>query len=447
MTRNIVIKTADLSSSGSDQYIGAHMMVMRGGRAYIDGVEFDRMGQAGVMARYPFHWHLAGEAYGQYIKNSSIHHSFQRCITVHGTHGTTVHNNFCYEHRGHGVFLEDGNERNNRITTNLVMKSLRPYAGKALLESDSVSSHGTGRKHRRFAPTSSFWISHPKNHIVNNVSAGSQGTGFWMSFEEKNLCDKITNTQCTMPAKSNTTKFDNNLAKANLVGFTWDGARGSKDANNPNNPDDRLLQNSRYSPPIIPTLTGNQSLKSHQACFYTRSTTMNFDRTITSDCGWHHFHAFNIRVRNSIMIGDGPMPRYYATKRDIANNSQDRGQYGIVMYDGPFELSNVHFQNFSTTDAHHPASNGVSRRIASIPIGKIGGANKYTNRTRGLSFSPEPYRRVDLNKRGEGWQDAHVSQSLIDIDGTLTGRANGFMTTKTISIEPVSVQIKMAGMP
>lgn len=429
LTRNIVIQTADVQQSPETaRFLGAHMMVMRGGFAQIDAVEFFRMGQAGKMARYPFHWHLAKDVSGQFIKNSSIHESFQRCITVHGTHKATVHNNVCYSHHGHGIFLEDGNEVNNRITSNLLIKSMTAIPGRALLESDHLRPNGTSSQFRRFVPPAAYWVSHPTNYVVGNVSVGSQGTGFWMSFEQYRLCDKIDGSDCTTPARGETLRFDHNLAKGNAVGFTWDGARSDTAVANENNSDDKLLSSSEYQPPSIPTFRSNQAIKGRQSCFYTRSTTMNFDGTVTADCSWHHFHAFNIRVSNSMLIGNSPIPDTSYSKKMVASGVA-QGHYGFVLYDGPFELNKVHFQDFSSTDEHHANFDGHVRRIASIPFGRIGGANKYTNRSRNLSFSPEPWKRLYFGGT-HLWEDAHVSQSLLDIDGSLTGEEDTLVTVK-----------------
>ena len=50
------------------------------------------MGQATRIARYPLHWHLAGDVSGSgsYLRNNSIHESYQRCVTLHGTWGALV---------------------------------------------------------------------------------------------------------------------------------------------------------------------------------------------------------------------------------------------------------------------------------------------------------------------------------------------------------------------
>jgi len=48
------------------------------------------MGQQRLLARYPVHWHLVGEVYGDYARQLSIHHCFSRCVTIHGTTGVQV---------------------------------------------------------------------------------------------------------------------------------------------------------------------------------------------------------------------------------------------------------------------------------------------------------------------------------------------------------------------
>ncbi|MDP7040242.1 MAG: G8 domain-containing protein [Myxococcota bacterium] len=98
LTRNIVFMSAQDEHTANQ--IGAHMMVMHQGKAYIDGVEFFRVGQMEKMGRYPFHWHQMGDVDGQFIRNSSIHESYHRCVTIHNTHKAHVVNNICYDHYG-----------------------------------------------------------------------------------------------------------------------------------------------------------------------------------------------------------------------------------------------------------------------------------------------------------------------------------------------------------
>src|SRR5678810_1192139 len=83
---------------------------------FVDGVELNRMGQNMHLARYPIHWHLIGDGgQGQYIKNSAIHNTYSRCVTVHGTNYLSVENNVTYNNIGHCFFLEDGVEHGNQF--------------------------------------------------------------------------------------------------------------------------------------------------------------------------------------------------------------------------------------------------------------------------------------------------------------------------------------------
>ena len=97
------------------------MIMGSGSNAKIRNVEFFQVGQKGRMGRYPIHWHLMGDVDGQYVSESSIHKSFNRCITIHGTNNATLESNSCIDHMGHGYFLEDGNETGNVIRSNIGM--------------------------------------------------------------------------------------------------------------------------------------------------------------------------------------------------------------------------------------------------------------------------------------------------------------------------------------
>jgi cell migration-inducing and hyaluronan-binding protein len=286
LSRNIVVSS--LGEVETMNAMGGHVMIMQGASAYVDGVEFFRMGRMGEMARYPFHWHRAGDVKGQFIRNSSVHESFQRCITVHGTMNAEVHNNVCFDHFGHGLFLEDGNETGNRITNNLVMLSKRPPKGRHLLESD-INDASTSQD--RFPGPASFWISHPQNTVTGNVAAGSQGTGFWMSFvreiacDAKRFCQKpdANHPATVFPAFSNTTEFSGNTAHSSPVGMTWDGVGDGELSQNPNNPLDRLLVTVHYGPAKPPEFKDLRIHKTTQAGIYYRGTTAYFSRLLLAD--------------------------------------------------------------------------------------------------------------------------------------------------------------------
>src|SRR6186713_52668 len=120
LTRNIKIQA---SEDAAQSYFGGHIMAMASSKMYVSGVELNRMGQHMTLARYPIHWHLVGDAKGQYVRNAAIHDTFNRCVTIHGTHNLRIENNVTYNTVGHCFFLEDGIETGNQFVKNLAIQT------------------------------------------------------------------------------------------------------------------------------------------------------------------------------------------------------------------------------------------------------------------------------------------------------------------------------------
>src|SRR6266704_2399303 len=120
LTRNIKLQA---SADAEQSFYGGHVMAMAAIKMFVESVEFNRMGQNMTLARYPIHWHLIGDAKGQYIKNASLHDTYNRCVTVHGTNFLQVENNVTYNTVGHCFFLEDGIEHGNEFIKNLAIQT------------------------------------------------------------------------------------------------------------------------------------------------------------------------------------------------------------------------------------------------------------------------------------------------------------------------------------
>ena len=209
------IKIQGDEDSESLQY-GGHIMIHINGVAHVEDVELHKMGQKKKLGRYPFHWHLVEECgAGQYLKNTSIYRSYNRAITIHGTESTLVESNFCVDHMGHGLFMEDGAERFNIIRNNVVAVTRRPAAGDELTPSDNQFSNAQN------ASPSSYWITNPNNIVTNNVAGGSQGTGFWFIFPDKpiqlsSFVDRLKNLN---PRGDKLGEFSGNTSHSNKNGF------------------------------------------------------------------------------------------------------------------------------------------------------------------------------------------------------------------------------------
>ncbi|MFN3265649.1 MAG: G8 domain-containing protein [Deinococcales bacterium] len=173
LSRNIVIQGDASSSSG----FGGHVMVMVGSKAFLDSVEFRNMGQRNRLGRYPFHWHLLGDASGQYIKNSVVNGSLQRGIVVHGTRNVTLENNIVYNSLGHNYMIEDEFTTDNTLIGNLAVSNRVVLFSEPTLKAQNDNQ------------AANFWIRAAKNTFIGNVAAGSHSFGFWYD----NTTDAVTN--------------------------------------------------------------------------------------------------------------------------------------------------------------------------------------------------------------------------------------------------------------
>src|SRR5215470_14610459 len=190
LTRNIRIQA---SADAEQSFFGGHVMAMIGSKMFVEGVEFNRMGQNLTLARYPIHWHLVGDAKGQYIRNAAIHDTYNRCVTVHGTNFLRVENNVTYNTVGHCFFLEDGVEHGNQFVHNLAIQvkchTSKPCVPTNLAANGETRNGTNGQQSKDVLLPSdntaaSFWITNPANVYRDNVAAGSDSNGFWMSLPE-----------------------------------------------------------------------------------------------------------------------------------------------------------------------------------------------------------------------------------------------------------------------
>lgn len=168
LSRNVVIQGDEDSK---EDHFGGVTMVMHDAEQHIDGAEFRNMGQEGEMGRYPIHWHLirdGGE--GQYVTNTSIHDTYNKGMTIHDTNNTWIENNVIYNTIGHGFYFEDGTETGNVLMGNIAFN--QHFAG-------DISESVTVGESTQAKGVSSYWISNPNNHLVDNVAAGSEAMGIW----------------------------------------------------------------------------------------------------------------------------------------------------------------------------------------------------------------------------------------------------------------------------
>jgi len=239
LTRNIKVQA---SADAEQSYKGGHIMAMVTSRMFVSGVELNRMGQHMELARYPIHWHLVGDGgKGQYIRNASIHDTYNRCVTVHGTHNLRVENNVTYNTVGHCFFLEDGIEHGNEFVKNLAIQT-KCHPTKPCMPTNLGANGEVGYKYENRAEyrkasfsgkdtllpsdntVSSFWITNPDNSYVDNVAAGADENGFWMSLPEhpNGAFEGTDQSKNTWPRRTRLREFRGNVAHSNFDGFMFD---------------------------------------------------------------------------------------------------------------------------------------------------------------------------------------------------------------------------------
>ncbi len=236
LTRNIKVQA---SEDAAQTFLGGHIMAMVTSKMYVEGVELNRMGQNLELARYPIHWHLVGDTgKGQYVRNAAIHDTFNRCVTVHGTNFLRVENNVTYNTVGHCFFMEDGIEHSNEFVHNLAIqtkchtsKPCEPTnlaaAGESTVERQAIGPRGQ-QSTDVLLPSdntvSSYWITNPDNSYRDNVAAGSDANGFWMSLPEhpNGAFQDSDASKATWPRRTHFREFKGNIAHSNYDGFMFD---------------------------------------------------------------------------------------------------------------------------------------------------------------------------------------------------------------------------------
>jgi len=392
LSRNITIQ----GDTGSTPGYGGHMIIMGGATAHIEGIELFQMGQRGNLARYPMHWHMAGDVSGQYFRNSSVWRTFNRCVTVHGSDNSVVQNNVCYDHTGHGYFMEDGAESGNLIEGNLGLTSRVPSGTDRLLGSDSRPA--------------TFWITNPDNTIRGNVAAGSRGFGFWCAFPASPT--GLSVGQPDLPRTTALREFSGNVAHSNNSGALNVDDGPMLDGNTQTTNYAPRVNPAASSDPVIADFTGFRAYK-------------HFGRAV-----W--FRGRNLKLSNSL-LADNAIGATFAANETYVSNTTFIGQSGSMtrlpsstvlrgfeFYDGRVWADNVKFINYTAA--------------TTVPASGLG-----YNRNNAFPIDPDNYAgsMTFINANEVYLEDAQADKDgdkaavFFDHDGAVTGTAGRFVVANT----------------
>ncbi|MBI4382196.1 MAG: G8 domain-containing protein [candidate division NC10 bacterium] len=182
---------APFPDASTGYFFGGHTIVRQGFSTYqVQGVEFKQLGQGGRMAHYPVHFHLARKTPpSTFVMDSSVNESMTRWYVVHGTHGVTVARTVGYLSIGHGYYIEDGSEINNRFLSNIgifaraaVDNPQNPRKVPGILASPDNPGVEMVPFHSDYDHPTVFWIMNGWNDFEYNMAAGAGACGacYWL---------------------------------------------------------------------------------------------------------------------------------------------------------------------------------------------------------------------------------------------------------------------------
>jgi cell migration-inducing and hyaluronan-binding protein len=449
LSRNIVIQ----ASPDADQTLfGGHIMAMLGSKMFVDGVELNRMGQNMHLARYPIHWHLLGDAQGQYIKDSAIHNTYSRCVTVHGTNYLDIENNVTYNNIGHCFFLEDGVEHDNQYVSNLtiltkchpdapcVPTNLAPFgvtagtnfytagqdAKDVLLPSDNTAS--------------SFWITNPNNIYRDNVAAGSDSTGFWFALPE-HPTGKFEGSEIsknTWPRRMQVREFKGNTSHSNFDSFMFD--RGPR-------PDGHFATGGHISlsnpadansPQVESVIENFTSYKNRNSGIWTRGEMHTFKNLKMADNAIGYTHAsgntgrsaFTSRVVDSLFVGESEnignptAPAEMAYGRSLPEPAiPDFPIRAYEFYDFRHELDNDTFVNYQDNATR---KTGAISYLLFTSFGMS--SNNIVQRAKFINAKPVYFPPMEKKWSNDDYGNTSYRSAVFhDKDGSVGGVADSFI--------------------
>ena len=171
-------------------FFGGHTLVRQGFLLYqVQGVEFFQLGQGegwGII-RSIFIWRGKTPPH-TFVKDCSVHDSMTRWITIHATQGVTLARNVGYKSIGHGYYLEDGTETDNKLYSNIGIfaraainnvQNPRMVPGILAGGPPTVSNFPYNSD---FSQPAVFWIMNGWNDFQYNMAAGAGACGacYWL---------------------------------------------------------------------------------------------------------------------------------------------------------------------------------------------------------------------------------------------------------------------------
>ncbi|MEM8789544.1 MAG: G8 domain-containing protein, partial [Pseudomonadota bacterium] len=397
LSRNVTIQGDE--DAAEDGY-GGHTMIMMGAEMHIDGAELTKMGQAGELGRYPLHWHMLGDASGQYVTNSSIHDTFNKGMTIHGTQNTWVENNAIFDTVGHTYYFEDGSEFGNVLMGNLGMNTN---------ETESVRAGAIGSDH---TAVSTYWVTNPDNHLIGNHAAGSDNVGFW-----------ILSLEYVEGASAGVARYDDYIPNEQIPG-QWIG-----NTSHSNGKDGIFLGRQFDERTGLSTGFDNAFGEIYQISDFTTYKNNDFGVWVRNGAGeWEDIKIADSKKGARFWGGNELADSLIVGRSDNSEESGRDYYHGWELYDQASFLQDVHFAGFTEAlDAAIANHSGFGRSANSA--------------VSGLTFDDDVtgfFKTKHYDPTNDGARDlgGSLAGALHDIDGSLTGVAGAVITPGIVDVIP-----------
>jgi cell migration-inducing and hyaluronan-binding protein len=394
LSRNIVIQGAgegEAEIEADARGFGGHIILLGGATGRISNIELVNMGQTGLEGHYPVHWHMAGNVEGQYFQNNVVWRSNNRCVTIHGTRNLVVERNVCYDHLGHGYFIEEGAETGNRLVGNLGVLTRRPEHHRRIIPSD--------------AQPSTFWVTNPDNILIDNVAAGSEGLGFWLAFPERPIGLSAGSTE--RPSRQPLREFRGNVAHSNAHGgfFVGDGP----------GPDGHPV-GVRYNPvrlrpgghqePAMAYFTDLVAYKNLRRGIWLEGSNQTVVRVTLADN----------EIASTFAAGFAYMEDSFVAARTGNPVGQQDVYRGFEFYDGPLGVRRTVFWGFAGRGSIPWSALGFNRFVNGVNVDHEAHELQFINSRRFY---------LDVPQRG---RDGELNVAFRDVSGSITGTPGVWVT-------------------
>uniref|UniRef100_A0A2I2Y729 hyaluronoglucosaminidase n=1 Tax=Gorilla gorilla gorilla TaxID=9595 RepID=A0A2I2Y729_GORGO len=432
---------------------GGHIKFALGFKAaHLEGMELKHMGQQ-LMGQYPIHFHLAGDVDERggydpptYIRDLSIHHTFSRCVTVHGSNGLLVRTSFPQGTlgMGHGWLALEGSGF-RKISTGSRSPTKQEGENRGLYLCPPCSA------------VSTFWMANPNNNLINCAAAGSEETGFWFIFHHVPTGPSVGMYSPGYSEHIPLGKFYNNRAHSNYrAGMIIDNGVKTTEASAKDKRPFLSIISARYSPhqdadplkPREPAIIRHFiAYKNQDHGAWLRGGDVWLDScrfadngiglTLASGGTFPYDDGSKQEIKNSLFVGEsGNVGTEMMDNRiwgpgglDHSGRTLPIGQNfpirGIQLYDGPINIQNCTFRKFVALEGRHTSALAFRLNNAwqSCPH----------NNVTGIAFEDVPITsRVFFGEPGPWFNqldmDGDKTSVFHDVDGSVSEYPGSYLT-------------------